>query len=697
MLLAKKTLFLSFLIVVISGIKLSSYPVEIKILHENNSNGVPTLLGDTVTVYGKVTVPTGIFNNYSTNVYIQDSTGGIAIYKNDQSIIFSENDSVEVTGEVSQYNGLTEIQIESATIISNGSPAIPLVINTDDVSHCFQSDYTEPLEGRLVKLNNVMYTGIWPQSGSAGVLTIDDGSGATKLYINKYTEIPGSTPPDGPFDIVGVISQFDNNLPFDYHYEVTPRYLSDLTYHNNRLAINNGPAVCLLSDSSVTIDWETTSPGNSIVTYGIGSNITDTIVIDSFSTRHTVKLPNLSPLTIYSYRVISSNTTNSISSELFSFKTNSHSLISFCFITLADSRATNQNSPLPDAFREILFRMEKFHPELILFGGDAIFGSDDSLRLLAQWDEWKMLFNRTAHRIPIYPVIGNHEANCYYQNYDGGKVFAQEFVLPQNGPSGFKELAYSFDYGNAHFSILDSDVYNDQSRINLFQRQWLETDLLSTDRTHKFSFQHEEAYPPTSGTGRSLENYPQDRDDYWHILYQNNVEADICGHIHLWNRDFFGRTLPDTVTEVKQIINGTCGAPIVHGYGGDFYHFVVWHINADSVHFDVYNEKGMLMDSLSYTVAGVKEVAENNHYKNVFSILTPFTKKELKVRWITKNTSRVIFYIYNVNGSLVKEKDLGIKKTGQYVTKINISKLSQGVYFLKMAKLARTAKFINIR
>lgn len=692
----RRILFLSFLIVVISGIDILAEPVKIKELHYNDEDGIPLLSGDTVTVNGVITVPTGVFNNYSTVVYIEDTTGGIPLYRDDQSISFSLNDSIEATGEVTQYKGLTEINLITGTVISNTLPIVPIFLTTDEIAHSFKADFSEPLEGMLIGLKDVVYTGIWPNSGESAELTINDGTGAVKLYINRNTDIPGTTPPNGPFDIVGIISQYDRKLPYDYQYEIVPRFTSDLAYHNSKLTVTRGPWLCLVTDTSVTVDWETNYSGNSIVKYGIGTNLTDSVVIDSLMTRHTVEITGLLSSIAYNYKIKTVNLSDTVIRGVYTFRTGSGNLTSFRFITLADSRAADENSSLPDALRDILFRIEGFNPDLIFFVGDAIFGSSDSIRLKEQWDEWKMFFARAARYVPIYPIIGNHEANCYNQNYDGGKLFAQEFVLPQNGPSSFKELVYSLEYGNAHFSILDSDVYNDQSRINLFQREWLLDDLSNTSKIHRFSFQHEEAYPPIGSTGRSLENYPQERDAFWHILYQNSVEADICGHIHLWNRDFFGRVLPDTVTAVKQIINGTCGASIVHGYGGEFYHFVVWNVSGENVHFDVFDDRGILMDSLSYTVTSIKEVAGKSQGKNVFSILNPLAKGKLKVKLSLKNRRQVLLNIYSVNGSLVKKIDGGRLLPREQTMQIDVRNLKSGIYFLKMKGAMKTLKFVCI-
>jgi|GEM_PF-4659387 len=51
-----------------------------------------------------------------------------------------------------------------------------------------------------------------------------------------------------------------------------------------------------------------------------------------------------------------------------------------------------------------------------------------------------------GHSVAIYPIIGNHEANCYNQNYDGGKIFAMGIKQDK----GLKAI-FSFEkggYGN---------------------------------------------------------------------------------------------------------------------------------------------------------------------------------------------------------------------------------------------------------
>jgi hypothetical protein len=147
-----------------------------------------------------------------------------------------------------------------------------------------------------------------------------------------------------------------------------------------------------------------------------------------------------------------------------------------------------------------------------------------------------------------YPVVGNHElpgqgdepyagANMdWLRSYDYGTV--------NPGPSGCPETTYSFDYGNAHFVMLNEycdsggDIVTDGD-IPDHLYDWLVTDLNSTDKTHIFVFGHEPAYPqPDADNGRarhvgdSLDKYTTNRDRFWSLLQSKNVLAYICGHTH---------------------------------------------------------------------------------------------------------------------------------------------------------------------
>ena len=68
------TVFL-LLSVVFSAALLFADTIPISLLHQNNSAGVPTLLGQIVSVQGEVTVA----GQFGINAFVEDEAGGVAI------------------------------------------------------------------------------------------------------------------------------------------------------------------------------------------------------------------------------------------------------------------------------------------------------------------------------------------------------------------------------------------------------------------------------------------------------------------------------------------------------------------------------------------------------------------------------------------------------------------------------------------
>ena len=117
-------------------------------------------------------------------------------------------------------------------------------------------------------------------------------------------------------------------------------------------------------------------------------------------------------------------------------------------------------------------------------------------------DWWKYFFDAskgTCKGLPLMTCIGNHELRGY-----GGIYYNLRFNNPQNAvgladgyvSKGNDEVAipviehldntvYSFDYGNAHFAVLNSgtDWSADQMVPMMeLQKEWLDNDLASSDK-----------------------------------------------------------------------------------------------------------------------------------------------------------------------------------------------------------------------
>ena len=91
--------------------------------------------------------------------------------------------------------------------------------------------------------------------------------------------------------------------------------------------------------------------------------------------------------------------------------------------------------------------------------GDTIQGGGDD-KIEEQWKEIRTLFNRYKH-YPLYLVPGNHDVFSAASE----KAFARETGRP---------LSYSFNYQNAHFTVLDNSRGLELSAAQL---EFLEADL----------------------------------------------------------------------------------------------------------------------------------------------------------------------------------------------------------------------------
>jgi len=188
---------------------------------------IPDRLNEAVLVRGVVTSidfrgGTGI------EYYIQDPTAGIDVFStSDVTPPLSVGTNVEVSGTVTQFNGLTEITPTSITTLPGGTlPAVsPQVVTLSQLL----DGVGEPLEGKLVRIDELTVTaGTFPASGASGNVTISDPSGSGTLRVDSDTDIDGTTEPGGIFSLIGLVSQSDSTNPFDCCYQVLPRSTADI-------------------------------------------------------------------------------------------------------------------------------------------------------------------------------------------------------------------------------------------------------------------------------------------------------------------------------------------------------------------------------------------------------------------------------------------------------------------------------------
>lgn len=147
-----------------------------------------------------------------------------------------------------------------------------------------------------------------------------------------------------------------------------------------------------------------------------------------------------------------------------------------------------------------------------------------------------------------FPVIGNHEIDDGISNFNWchDTKFSTLPSIVDSGPLGSKNTTYSWDYENAHFVALNGywdgttnsggDYARDGDVVPAL-RTWIDSDLSTTEKIHKFVFIHEPAYPEHRHVGDSLDKYPANRDAFVTMLDNHGVETLFCGHTHFYEHD----------------------------------------------------------------------------------------------------------------------------------------------------------------
>jgi len=266
----------------------------------------------------------------------------------------------------------------------------------------------------------------------------------------------------------------------------------------------------------------------------------------------------------------------------------------FSFVSMADSRGSDNgvnDAVLSAIVSEVVSETAAF----VFFPGDLVTGSSDGATLNSQLNHWRdvmaPVYSSGMFGAKVYAGPGNHEI----WNTGSEAVWQSIFSdLPANGPTGETYMTYSMDYENAHFVMLNTNRAGNHHTINY---TWLANDLASTTAQHVFVFGHEPAFPVGPHVGSSLDYYSTQRDEFWQLLVDYNVDIYFAGHEHLYDHV--------EVDGVHQIINGTCGAPIYSGYGGDFYHYALIEVDGPDVSVSIIDDGGTLRDFFEFSNAQV--------------------------------------------------------------------------------------------
>jgi len=261
----------------------------------------------------------------------------------------------------------------------------------------------------------------------------------------------------------------------------------------------------------------------------------------------------------------------------------------FSFAIIGDSQGFNPEDS-NDSLKSAVANISKANPSLVMTEGDLISSCDGGSKCVQKYDAWKQvmqpLLDKTKEIQGNHDRVGKEAADQIWQN---------EFDLPTNGPAGYSELVYSFDFNNSHFVALDSEKPK-EGLVDQDQRDWLEKDLAATQKENIFVFYHEPAYPVSSKIDESLDVHPADRDALWQILKNHRVTAVFSGHEHIMSRKNIDGLYQFVIGNTNSFDHDMPKAGMAE-YAYQGHHYAIVSVSGKQVTVNVYKTDGSPLNS----------------------------------------------------------------------------------------------------
>jgi hypothetical protein len=254
----------------------------------------------------------------------------------------------------------------------------------------------------------------------------------------------------------------------------------------------------------------------------------------------------------------------------------------FTFLVFGDS---GDGSPMQ---YHLAAEMERSPADLIVHTGDMNYLDGAAETYDAHFfTPYKALLRRLV----LWPCLGDND-----QVSNGRFPWFDVFYTPANS-DGVKEEYYSFDYGNAHFVVLDTSR---SSNPGGGMYEFLERDLAATDALWKFIFLHKPIY--SSRAPRRLDLVP--------LIDRYGVDIVFNGEIHNYERtkalradqivaDGAGAVYITTGGGGKSI--GPAMASAITAYTESAYHFTRVAIDGGALHLDMVRVDGRIRDTMTLT------------------------------------------------------------------------------------------------
>ena len=278
---------------------------------QNIASARTQIIGSTVTISGIITNG----DELGPIRYIEDATAAIAAYDPTNFVGTLRGDSITVTGELVDYNGLLEIQpVNNFSNHGAGYSINPQIITPLQID--------ENTESELVQIENVFISN-GGSNFTQGTHNFSANGENGTLYLRNGHPLIGTLIPSAPISLIGIASQYAPSGTGGY--QLLPRDANDIIFSGG-INMTSTLTQSNFSNSGFDISWTTDNTGSSNIAYGLSSDLEiDTINNSASTSTHSLSLSGLLPGTIYYAQAFSVNGTDTAFSAIGTFATVSNS------------------------------------------------------------------------------------------------------------------------------------------------------------------------------------------------------------------------------------------------------------------------------------------------------------------------------------------------------------------------------------
>ena len=187
-----------------------------------------------------------------------------------------------------------------------------------------------------------------------------------------------------------------------------------------------------------------------------------------------------------------------------------------------------------------------------------------------QWRTWLNSIKPLSANVPLATTLGNHEMYTLDWKMREPYAYLNYFAVPPNGNEIFNRRYYSYDFGDVHYVVLDTMLYesnhednHDTHHPDLYdvQVQWLRQDLMANTKKWTVVLMHRDPFQyafDRSGANRAV-GFDDEGVLFMPIFDEFNVDLVLSAHLHSYRNRGHVRNFDRDPSGPLYILTGIAG------------------------------------------------------------------------------------------------------------------------------------------